>query len=262
MGRMAHSSTLLILCPWSHLAAPGLHYSVLSCKSCFPAHTRTWNIMFPLTTWPAAFTMKHQGNWCPCVSRTNGSCCSTSNRMCKPSGLVPPAAVSLNCTPWSLCEKSGPGTPVVLRLGSLKLAAVPLNCAPCSLCRKSSPRTPTIQRLGSSVPAATAVATGSPCPNASTPQDLHCLVGTQWYKPACFAAPWVPSTCYTVPGDCLHTPKWIPVSRFCYSADARRLPSPQNTEAQHSPLSLTAGECLLPRQSAGMPDFPLREGKL
>jgi hypothetical protein len=186
--------------------------------------------------------------------------------------------VPLNCAP---SQQSGLRTPAACRLGSPKLVAVPLNCSPQSLGQQSSFRTPAACRLGSPVltaatvapvawwqqaglralitcrlgspvPAAAAVAPGCPCPNASRPQGLCCLVGTRWFKPSGFASPWVPSTCYSVPGASHHTPKWTPGSRLCYFAGSRRLSTPQSTEAQPP-------HCLWQQKS---PHSPIKEQKL
>jgi hypothetical protein len=169
------------------------------------------------------------------------------------------AAEPLNCTPWSPCRKSGPRAPAIRRLGRpclqcycttllepmigkqaqelllskglvlpclqqlpwLQVAqhqqASLRGCAPC--------------KLGSPMPAPAALPLGSPHPNTSRPQGFCCLVGTRRVKPTDLAAPQVPSTCYSVPEAC-HTPKWTPSSRLCYSASARRLPSPHRMEAQ------------------------------
>jgi hypothetical protein len=91
--------------------------------------------------------------------------------------------------------------------------------------------------------------------------NIH-LLGTRQFKLTRFTAPWVHSTCYSVPGAHYHTPKWTPGSRLCYSAGTRRLPSPQSMEAQHPSLSLTAKDYLLLLQKARMPDSPQMGGKL
>jgi hypothetical protein len=74
---------LKVLC-WS-----SLHNLVFHGKSCFPAHTGTRTSMLPPTSLPATFILKHQGKWCPWLSRTQSSHWSTSNRRHKPAGLVP-----------------------------------------------------------------------------------------------------------------------------------------------------------------------------
>jgi hypothetical protein len=114
----------------------------------------------PATTWPATFTLKCQGNWCPSVSKTHDSHCSTGRRY-KSADLVSLAAAPLNCTLWSLCRKSGPRSPIACRLGSPKLEAAPVNCTLWSPCGKSGPKTPFSYRLGSSVPGAAVVASSS-----------------------------------------------------------------------------------------------------
>jgi hypothetical protein len=83
------------------------------------------------------------------------------------------------------------------------------------MCRKSGPGTPTACRFCSPKLEAAAMAPGSPYPNANRPQGLCCLVGPRWFKPTGLAAPQVPSTCYTVPGTCHHTPMWTPGCRPC-----------------------------------------------
>jgi hypothetical protein len=70
-------------------ASTWLHSSVLGGKSCFPAHVGTQRSTLPLLHGLLLHTLKCQGNLCPCISRTQGSCCSTGNRRCKPAGLVP-----------------------------------------------------------------------------------------------------------------------------------------------------------------------------
>jgi hypothetical protein len=67
-------------------------------KSCFPAHKGTQSSMIPTTTWPDAFTLKHQGNWRPCINTTHSPHCSTDNRRCKPAGLVPQCWQQYHCT--------------------------------------------------------------------------------------------------------------------------------------------------------------------
>jgi hypothetical protein len=99
-GRMTHSSTLPIPCPWSLWVAPvSITWCSLGGKSCFPAHIGTQGSMLPTTTQPATFTLKHQGNRCPGISRTQGSHCSRGNRKHKPAGLVFLKVVSLNYAP-------------------------------------------------------------------------------------------------------------------------------------------------------------------
>jgi hypothetical protein len=58
--------------------------------------------------------------------------------------------------------------------------------------QQASLRSHTTCGLGSLAPAVAAVAPGSPCTNASRPQDYHCLVGTRQFKPTSSAASWVP----------------------------------------------------------------------
>jgi hypothetical protein len=152
------------LSPW---AAPGsiiLHW--LGSKSWFQAHTGTWSTTLFPSTRPATFTLKHQGNWWPCISLTQKSHCSMGNKRCKPAGLVPPflkchgnvllcrqsgnqnswseawfsraelAAAPWNCTPWSPCGKSGHRISASHKRVSPELAAEPLNNAVRSLCGK------------------------------------------------------------------------------------------------------------------------------
>jgi hypothetical protein len=113
MGRMTHSSTLPIPCSWSYHMAPGsiTHHS-LGGKSFFQAHTGTQSSTLPLTTQPATFTLKCQGNQCLCVNRTHGSCFSSGNRTHKPAGSVPLEAVPLNCAPWSPVGNQAPRLPL------------------------------------------------------------------------------------------------------------------------------------------------------
>jgi hypothetical protein len=174
-----------------------------------------------------------------------------SNRRHKPAGLVPLAAAPLNCTPWTPCRKLGPWTPVAHRLDSPMLTTLlhylpgarawkagpelllPEGLGPLLLqqlpwvqvaqCQQASLRLLLPADLGPLCLAATAMVSESPCSNASRPQGFCCLVGTRWFKPIGFAAPWVPSTWYSVPGACHHTPKWTPDSRLCYSAGAKKL---------------------------------------
>jgi hypothetical protein len=145
---------------------------------------------------------------------------------------------------------------------------------------KPGPRIPAAWRLGSPVPAAVAVAPGSPAPvskqasglvmlaglgllcppqlaamapgillpNASKPQDLCCFVGTRQFKSAGLAASQIPSTCYSVPGTCHHTPKWTPGSGFTIllAPGGSRLPTehgdpstphcPWQQESPHTPI--------------------------
>jgi hypothetical protein len=56
-----------------------------------------------------------------------------------------------------------------------------------------------------------------------------------------------PSACYSVPGAHHYTPKRTSGSRLCYSAETRRLPSPQTMEAK-TPHSLPARQQSLPHQ--------------
>jgi hypothetical protein len=83
-------------------------------------------------------------------------------------------------------------------------------------------------------------------------------VGTRKFKPTGFTVPQVLSTCYSVLGAHYHTPKWNPGFKLCYSVGARRLCSPQNMEAQHSPLSLAAKDPWFLYQTARMLDSPLQ----
>jgi hypothetical protein len=119
MGRMDCSSTLLISHPRSHCTALGfIAWYSLGGKSYFLVHIGTpCSMLFP-TTWPANFTLKLQGNWHPCASRTLSSCCSTGNRRHKPATSVSPDATPQNWASWSPCERLGPGTPAAHRLGS------------------------------------------------------------------------------------------------------------------------------------------------
>jgi hypothetical protein len=166
MGRMTHSSTLLVPHPWSHHVALGsITWYLLGCKPCFLAHIGTQSYMLPPTTWPATFTLKHQGNCCPCANRTYGYCCSMGNKRWKTASSVLPEAAPLNCAPWRLCRKSGPRTPTANWFGSPVLAAL-LNYLPGAQARKAGPRTPAVQRLGSLVPSAVTITPGSPAPTS------------------------------------------------------------------------------------------------
>jgi hypothetical protein len=210
--------------PLKSLGRSRCHYLKLGSKSCLPAHTGTWNSMFPPATQPATLHPKWQKNLHPCICRTQGSPCSTDNGRHKPAGLVPLCRQQLlYCASRSLCWQTAPRAPAACKPVT-PMTAVLLNWVPRSLCWKAGPRAPTAHRLCSPVTAPAAVAHGSPWPNTSRPQGLCCLVGTRGFKPAGFAAPWASSTCHTVPGGHCHICKWIPSSTLCYSAGARRLP--------------------------------------
>jgi hypothetical protein len=63
------------------------------------------------------FTLKWQGNWYPYINKTQGSCCSTGNRRCKPVGLVP--CVGSSCytmLPEDCTSKKVPGLPLPVGL--------------------------------------------------------------------------------------------------------------------------------------------------
>jgi hypothetical protein len=86
----------------------------------------------------------------------------------------------------------------------------------------------------------------------SRPQGLCCLVDIRQPRATGFTSPWVPSTCYSVPGAHYHTPKEPGFAILL----AKRLPSQQSMGGQHFPLSLTAREPLLSHQRARTPDSP------
>jgi hypothetical protein len=92
VGRMIHSSTLLIPYPWGCCMAK-VPLLTLSSKSCFLAHTGTQSSTLSATTQLATFTLRCQGNQC--------SCCSMGSRRHKPAGTVPLAVATLSCALWS-----------------------------------------------------------------------------------------------------------------------------------------------------------------
>jgi hypothetical protein len=100
--------------------------------------------------------------------------------------------------------QADPRTPATRRHGS-PVPAAPLYCHPEVHDCLAGPRTPATCRLGSSMPEAAAMASGSPCPHISRPQGVCCILGTRQFKPASFAAPWVSSAWYSVPGAYCHT---------------------------------------------------------
>jgi hypothetical protein len=66
----------------------------------FPVHTGIQSWTHPITTWPGTFTLKLQGNWHPCISRTpRTGTPSAGNRRQKPAGLLTPCLQQL---PWLL----------------------------------------------------------------------------------------------------------------------------------------------------------------
>jgi hypothetical protein len=154
---------------------------------------------------------------------------------------------------------------------------------------KAGPRIPAVQKLGSPMTTAVAMAPGSPSSskqasgvtlpaNLGPPhlQKLSCLLETHApmqvdsrASAACgHETIQAHQLCYDTSTfnlllsakSLLCTPKCTPGSRFCYSAGTRKLSSPQSME--HSPLSLTAREPMLPHQRARIPDSLLRRGKL
>jgi hypothetical protein len=130
------------------------------------------------TMQPATFTLEHQGNRCPCVSRTHGSHCSTSNRRHKPAGLV---LLSWQQHHWTVLLEAHTNNQALLPSGLVSPASS--SCvAPDSLHQQVGPRAIATQRLGSLMPAAVAVAPDSPVP-ASRPQGSCCL--QTWVLHAC-----------------------------------------------------------------------------
>jgi hypothetical protein len=92
------------------------------------------------------------------------------------------------------------------------------------------------------MPAAAAMVPGSPCPSASRPQGLCCLVSTRQFKPAGLAAPWVPSTCYTVLGACHHTPSEsrLQALLFCWCQETSFPTEHRGSAIPTVPVSKTA----------------------
>jgi hypothetical protein len=72
-----------------------LQAPLLGGKSHWLAHTGNWSSTLPLIQ-DATFTLKHQGNQYPCVSRSHGSYCFMGNRRCKTAGLVSLTTVPQN----------------------------------------------------------------------------------------------------------------------------------------------------------------------
>jgi hypothetical protein len=158
-------------------------------KSCIPARIGTQSSMFPHYT-TCYLHPEMPGKTAPRVSRTYCSCCSMGNRRLKSAGLV------------LLSQQPGPRTPAVCRQASRPQSSHYLEAwFPCACSTAALPSWRRAQELSlpidldTPVAAAAVMAPGSPCPNASRPQGL------------CFTAPKVPSTCYSVPGACYHTPK-------------------------------------------------------
>jgi hypothetical protein len=133
---MTCSSTFPICHPWCH------HCS-LAGKFCFLAHTGTWSSMLPPTTQPTIFTLKHQGNWHPCVSRTHGSHCSMGNRA-QASRLSSPRSRTIEQHSLKPVQEIRPQNSCCLKVwfSRAKLEVASQNYVPWSPCGTSGPRTP------------------------------------------------------------------------------------------------------------------------
>jgi hypothetical protein len=99
---------------------------------------------------------------------------------------------------------------------------------------------------------------GSPWPNASRCQG-HCCLTTQVHWICCLTS--ILNSLLNIRSWLIHTQVNLSLQALLFFV-ARRLLSPQNTEDQHSPLSLTVREHSFPHQRARTPDSPMREGKL
>jgi hypothetical protein len=190
MGRTTQSLTLLTPFPWScHMAPSSIIQCWLGGKSRLSVLPET-----------------HARNQVPGLPL--------------PKGWFPPCLQPPCCTtflePIGLLLPKGLIPPHLQQLLWLQVA----------LHQQASLRALTVCKLGSLLPAAAAVTPGSPLPNTRRPQSICCLVDTKQLKLTGFAAPWVPSICFSVPGTCHQTSKWTPGSGLCYSAGAKRLPSP------------------------------------
>jgi hypothetical protein len=125
-------------------------------------------------------------------------------KSCSPKAWLPHACITTALPFWS------PHLESRSQNSSCPKAWFPCVCSSCHGYRwpstASNLRALAACRLGSPMPAPSTMPLESQCLNASRPQGLSSLVGTTRFKPTGFAAPQVPSTCYTVPGACHHTP--------------------------------------------------------
>jgi hypothetical protein len=135
--------------------------------------------------------------------------------------------VLLHCPSRAHTWKAGPRIPAVQRFGS----PVPPQLLLLWVARRQQEnlRAPTTCRLGFPMPAATAVASGSPCPN-TRPQSHCCLADTRRFKlPSLLSLgyPQLATQCQSLPP--YTQVKLRPQALLFFGA--RQFPSPQNIRA-------------------------------